>query len=107
MAITLSIEPERRLSFRKLTEDLGVDDLVLELSPEELPDVWGFYRRNHSSTLFTVWWEDGKYNVSMDRLASYDDYRFFPYLVDTLNVHLTGKPYLHDNVSIFDLMDEE
>ncbi len=107
MVITLSIESERPLSFKKLAEDLCVDDLVLVVSPEELPDTWGFFRKNHSSTLFTIWREDGMYNVSMDRLASYDDYRFFPYLVDTLNVHLTGKPYLYDNVSIFDLMDEE
>lgn len=100
MVITLSIESERPLSFKKLAEDLCVDDLVLVVSPEELPDTWGFFRKNHSSTLFTIWREDGMYNVSMDRLASYDDYRFFPYLVDTLNVHLTGKPYLYDNVSI-------
>ena len=90
MLIQVPVYSSRPFSFQRLSALLGVDDLVLVSSPNETPDAWFFYRRKHAVTMFMIEKTEDAYVLSMDRLASYDDYRFLPYLVDTLTFLLTG-----------------
>ena len=50
-----------------------------------------FHRPEHSTTSFVISDDmHGKIVIGMDGLSSYDDYKFFPYLIDTLGLHLNG-----------------
>ena len=50
-----------------------------------------FHRPEHSTTSFVISDDmHGKIGIGMDGLSSYDDYKFFPYLIDTLGLHLNG-----------------
>ena len=97
MLIQVPVYSSRPFSFQRLSALLGVDDLVLVSSPNETPDAWFFYRRKHAVTMFMIEKTEDAYVLSMDRLVSYDDYRFLPYLVDTLTFLLTDNPYRSDN----------
>lgn len=102
------IESNVSLEFNELAHLLGADDLVLSITPEEVPNAWGFYREGHSTTLFTIERSDDAYIVSMDCMASYDDYSFFPYLVDTLHSYLCDVAYTsEDGKNAFQTFDEE
>lgn len=102
------INSDVQLDFKEFAHLLGVDDLVLSISPDDIPDAWGFYREGHSVTLFTIERNEGMYVVSMDYLASYDDYKFFPYLVDTLHSYLCDEAYLsEDGMNAFQTFDDD
>lgn len=107
MLIQIPIYSARPFSFERLSVLLGVDDLVLISSPSETPGAWFFYRRKHSVTMFMVEKKDDAYVLSMDRLASYDDYRFLPYLVDNLYFLLTDKGCQRQGEDAFSMFDEE
>lgn len=108
MLIQVPVYSFRPFSFQRLSALLGVDDLVLVSSPNETPDAWFFYRRKHAVTMFMIEKTEDAYVLSMDRLASYDDYRFLPYLVDTLTFLLTDNPYRSDNgEDAFSVFNEE
>ena len=108
MLIQVPVYSFRPFSFQRLSALLGVDDLVLVSSPNETPDAWFFYRRKHSVTMFMIEKKEDAYVLSMDRLASYDDYRFLPYLVDTLTFLLTDNPYQSDKgEDAFSVFNEE
>ena len=56
-----------------------------------------FHRPEHSTTSFVISDDmHGKIVIGMDGLSSYDDYKFFPYLIDTLGLHCAR--WLHCNV---------
>lgn len=102
------IHSDRLFDFKVFASMLGVKDLVLEISPEDIPDAWGFYRKGLSTTLFSIEKGEGMYVLSMDSLATYDDYRFFPYLADTLSIYLCDHPYVsQDGRNAFVSFDEE
>lgn len=104
----ISIHSSRDFDFGEYAQLLGVKDLVLSISPEEVPDAWGFYREGQSTTLFSIERGEGEYVLSMDSMASYDDYAFFPYLADTLSSFLCDSPYLtKEGESAFQAFDEE
>lgn len=104
----VTIQSSHDFDFREFSGLLGVNDLVLSISPEEVPGAWGFYREGRSTTLFSIERGEGAYVLSMDGLASYDDYGFFPYLADTLSSYLCDSPYLsEDGKSAFQEFDEE
>ncbi len=104
----VTIQSSRDFDFRVFAKLLGVKSIVLSISPEEVPDAWGFYRKGQSATLFSIERGEGIYVLSMDGMASYDDYGFFPYLVDTLSSYLCDCPYLSDDgKSAFQEYDEE
>lgn len=108
MLIQVPVYSSRPFSFQRLSALLGVDDLVLVSSPNETPDAWFFYRRKHAVTMFMIEKTEDAYVLSMDRLASYDDYRFLPYLVDTLTFLLTDNSYRSDNgEDAFSVFNEE
>lgn len=94
--------------FEEYAKLLGVKNLVLSISPEEIPDAWGFYREGQSTTLFSIEKGEGVYVLSMDSMATYDDYGFFPYLLDTLSSYLCDSSYLsEDGKGAFQEFDEE
>lgn len=102
------IHSNNDFDFGEYTRLLGVKDLVLDISPEEVPDAWGFHREELSTTLFSIERGEGLYVLSMDGMASYVDYCFFPYLADTLSSYLCGCPYLsEEGKSAFLDFDEE
>lgn len=104
----VSICSPRDFDFEEYARLLGVKNLVLSISPEEVPDAWGFYREGQSTTLFSIERGEGEYVLSMDSMASYDDYGFFPYLVDTLNFYLCdGSFRSEEGKSAFQTFDEE
>lgn len=104
----VTIHSSRDFDFSEYARLLGVKNLVLSISPEEVPDAWGFYREGQSTTLFSITRGEGEYVLSMDSMASYDDYGFFPYLVDTLSSYLCDCPYRsEDGESAFQTFDEE
>lgn len=107
MLIQTSIMSEQYLSFERLLESLGTDDIVIAVTPEDINGTWAFYRKEHSVTMFMIEKTYNTYILSMDRLASYDDYRFLPYLIDTLSLHLTNKPFIIDGKRAFCFYDEE
>ena len=78
MLVQVIIESTERLYFEEFKKLLGIDDIVLAISPDEESEVWGFYREKHSTTMFVVERVERQYVLSMDMLASYEDYRFFP-----------------------------
>lgn len=99
---------DQNFNFHEFNKLLGPNDIVLRITPDDKPDAWGFYRKWHSTTLFSIEKADGMYVLSMDNFASYDDYRFFLYLLDTLNSYLIGSPYkAEDGKNAFQEFDEE
>jgi len=104
----VTIRSDRSFDFKEYSSLLGARDLVLSISPEEIPGAWGFYREGSSTTLFSIERGDGIYVLSMDGLATYDDYGFFPYLVDTLSTYLCDMPLVtEDGQSAFQTFGEE
>lgn len=104
----VNIRSSRDFDFREFAHLLGVKNLVLSISPDEVPDAWGFYREGQSTTLFSIEQGEGVFVLSMDSLASYDDYGFFPYLVDTLCSYLCDRPYRsEDGKTAFQTFGEE
>lgn len=107
MLVQVTIESTERLYFEEFKQLLGIDDIVLAISPDEEPEVCGFYREKTSNTMFLVERVGEQYVLSMDMLASYEDYRFFPYLLDTLCSYLTGESYCADGKNAFQIYNEE
>ncbi len=102
------IQSNHQLDFKEFVKLLGANDIVLSISPDDIPNAWGFYRDGHSTTLFSIEKSEDVYVVSIDCMASYDDYRFFPYLVDTLNSYLCDEAYIsEDGQNAFQAFDEE
>lgn len=65
-------------------------------------------RPEHSTTLFgLVDHGEGEYEIWMDGMASFADYRFLPYLADCLHRFLNGTPLQVEGVSAFEYYNEE
>ena len=86
---------------------LDMDDIILSITPEDIPCAWGFYRDGKSTTLFTIERQENNYVLSMDGLASYDDYKLFPYLIDSLSLCLNDEHYEVDGQTAYGIYDEE
>lgn len=106
MLIQQIITSDEGLDFALLTNLLGVTDVRLVISPTDMAGCWAFYREEHSVTLFLIEKIDGAYVLSMDGLAAYDDYRFWPYLLDTLTRLLTHAPYQEEGKTAYQQYDE-
>lgn len=65
-------------------------------------------RPQHSTTLFAlVDYGGGNYEIWMDGMASFADYRFFPYFADCLHRFLNGTPLQIEGMSVFEYYNEE
>lgn len=84
-------------------------ELVLDYAcDKEGADVYVFSRPGYSTTFFMLEY-DGleEYVLRMDAMASYDDYRFFPYMADSLSSYLNGVPFMIGGKSVFACYDED
>lgn len=107
MTIEIEITATRSLIFSQLKERLATEDIHVSITPADIPDTWAFYRDGLSTTLFMIEMHAGGCRLMMDRLAAYDDYRFLPYLTDTLCLCLNDRHYSANGQTAYQLMDEE
>ena len=93
MNTTLLIHSKHTLDFGDFQDYLEIPNLVLDFISEMPESIhWYFHREGTSTTLFAITSNlQGTYEVSIDNLASYDDLKFFPYLVDSLVKFLQGE----------------
>ena len=106
MNTTLLIHSKQTLDFGDFQAYLEIPNLVLDFISEMPESIhWYFHREGTSTTLFAINYHlQGTYEVSIDNLASYDDLRFFPYLVDSLAKFLQGEL---DVENIYEVLNEE
>ena len=106
MNTTLLIHSKNTLDFGDFQAYLEIPNLVLDFISEMPGSIhWYFHREGTSTTLFAITSNlHGTYEVSIDNLASYDDLKFFPYLVDSLAKFLQGEM---DIEYIYEELDEE
>ena len=106
MNTSILIHSKHPLIFDDFLSYLEIPNLVLDFV-SEMPDShhWYFHRKGTSTTLFAIKSNlQGTYEVSIDNLASYDDLKFFPYLVDSLAKFLLGEI---DFDNIYEEFDED
>ena len=92
MNTSFLIHANQALAFDDFLSYMEIPSLVLDFV-SETPDSlhWYFHREGTSTTLFSINYHlQETYEVSIDNLASYDDLKFFPYLVDSLAKFLNG-----------------
>ncbi len=105
MNTTLLIHSKQTLVFNDFLDYMEIPALVLDFM-SEMPDslYWYFHREGTSTTLFAINYNlQGTYEVSIDNLASYEDLKFFPYMVDSLAKHLNGTLNIEN---IYEVLDE-
>ena len=106
MNTAILIHTQQALAFDDFLSYLEIPNLMLDFV-SEMPDSlhWYFHREGTSTTLFAINFNlQGTYEVSIDNLASYEDLKFFPYLVDSLAKFLNGKLDLEN---IYEELDED
>ena len=106
MNSTLLIHSEKTFVFEDFLSYMEIPNLVIDFT-SETPDSlhWYFHREGQSTTLFALNFNrEDMYEVSIDNLASYEDLKFFPYLVDSLAKFLNGKMELKN---IYEELNEE
>ena len=106
MNSTLLIHSEKTFVFEDFLSYMEIPNLVIDFT-SETPDSlhWYFHREGQSTTLFALNFNrEDMYEVSIDNLASYEDLKFFPYLVDSLAKFLNGKMELEN---IYEELNEE
>ena len=106
MNTTLLIHSKHTLDFGDFQDYLEIPNLVLDFI-NEMPESihWYFHREGTSTTLFAITSNlQDTYEVSIDNLASYDDLKFFPYLVDSLAKFLQGEV---DIDNLYEELDED
>ena len=106
MNTTLLIHSKHTLDFGDFQDYLEIPNLVLDFISEMPESIhWYFHREGTSTTLFAITSNlQGTYEVSIDNLASYDDLKFFPYLVDSLAKFLQGEV---DIDNLYEELDED
>ena len=105
MNTAILIHTRQPLVFDDFLSYLEIPSLVLDFVGET-PDslYWYFHRKGISTTLFAInYHSQGTYEVCIDNLASYEDLKFFPYLVDSLAKFLQGEI---DFENIYEELDE-
>lgn len=61
------------------------------------------YREGFSTTCFVIAdYNSDSFEVEIDLMASFDDYRFFPYLADCLNQYINGEHLYIEGKSVFE-----
>lgn len=93
MNSSVAIYSNQEFCFKEFTTYLDVPGIIydycFEIQHESLN--WVFHRDGKSTTPFILSYDlHDTYTISIDNLAAYDDYKFFPYLVDSLVNFLNG-----------------
>ena len=106
MNTSILIYTKQTLAFEDFLSYMEIPSLVLDFV-SEMPDShhWYFHREGISTTFFAINYNlKGTYEASVDNLASYEDLKFFPYLVDSLAKFLNGTL---DFGNIYGELDED
>lgn len=106
MNTSIIIRSSSTFQFEDFFRYMEVPAIVLDFI-SELPGSthWYFHIQGVSTTLFAINYDkEDTYEVSIDNMASYNDLRFFPYLVDSLTKYLKGENRVEN---IYKLLDEE
>lgn len=92
MIYSVFIQSDVRLVVRDFLRELDVP-FRFELDGDDGECNYYYFTRPDSSfTYFLIIWNrKGEYELMMDGLASFSDYKFFPYLADCLRLYLKGK----------------
>lgn len=97
MALNFDFRSSKKVDFYAFIDFLGLDDLdavVLVDEPGTNEDQCVFHRKGHSTTETIIAYNrKDLYTLSIDELASYDDYKLLPYLLDSFCKFITGHPY--------------
>ena len=89
---------------------IGVKEMVCDIHTLlDETTYWYFHRENESTTLFSIRFEPPQgYEVTLDQLATYQDYKLFPYLIDSLRTFLNGTyADLPQDTNLYHLLNEE
>ncbi len=107
MNTEIVIRSSQPFHFQEFIDYLEIPDMILDHWFEVEKDSinWQFHREGISTTLFVLSYNlQDVYTISIDNLASYDDLKFFPYLVDSLAKYLNGSTNIDH---IYQQMNEE
>ena len=110
MVTTIQIQSKRSFAIDDFFGYLAIPQMIFDFqSQTSEANYWYFHRKDLSTTLFSLSYfpKESIYEISMDNLASYSDYCFFPYLIDTLKQYLVGEVLITDESSIYHLLNEE
>ena len=106
MNTSILINSKQQLVFEDFLSFLEIPNMILDFVSETPESIhWYFHRAGISTTLFAINYNlQDTYEASIDNLASYDDLKFFPYLVDSLAKFLNGKTEIEH---IYEELDED
>lgn len=94
MPSNLRIHSTSHLHFEDFVQFISLNDRLELLfhTPTTYGHAWYFYRPSRSTTFYTLTYQKPHtYILSMDNLASVEDYKLFPYLADSLAHFLNGS----------------
>lgn len=103
--VYIEIPSTRPFNLNEYLSLLGIKNCFEE--PFDNKYAWKWYVKGQSVTAFFLQRVENYYGICIDGLASYDDYKVFPYMVDTLSVYLTDRSYEEDGKNAFQCFDEE
>lgn len=108
MIHTVTIKSHRAFDIDLFLQNFEIS-MVLEMEGyDDYNDYFYIYRPGHSTSMFLISYNrTDEISVSIDMLASYDDYRFFPYLLDSINIFLNGENLTIDGEKIYDIYNED
>lgn len=108
MILGVEIESDSSFLMDAFLRELDLSGAVFACSSEdeEMTSHY-FYFEGSSTTMFVIDVEQQRVTLGIDGLASWDDYKRFPYILDVLSVYLTGARYSHEGKSAFQIYDED
>lgn len=113
MLHTITIETSAPFSFQSFADTVGLNLQVQYTGTFEDSTFYYFTQSADSGTLFCLTDDhQGHLELILDALASYSDYKLFPYLADSLNHHLNGCRLLvpddrGEAVSVYEQYNED
>ena len=91
MRISFQLNALAPLRMKELARKLEVPIKLTLQGTYRGQNLYYFHRPDYSTTSFAISDDQkGRVVVAMDGLSSYEDYKFFPYLIDTLGLCLNG-----------------
>lgn len=108
MIQTININTNNIFNIENFISKLDVD-LIIEMEGyDDNYDYFYLSRPGYSTSMFFLSYNRrDKLTITIDMLASYDDYRFFPYLADCINIFLNGNSLKIDGKRIYDVYNED
>lgn len=108
MVYTITINSEKKFDIDMFLSQFEVD---MKIEMEGYDDEYDYFylsRPGFSTSMFLVASNRiDEISVSIDMLASYDDYKFFPFITDSINMYLNGESLKIDGKRVYDTLNEE